>query len=100
MNMQAMLAQAQKMKRELEKEYAALAQDEFYINKNGLVTVTLYGDKKLKSVDIEKDALEADNKEMIEEAIVLAYNECIKEIDEAIEEINTRITGRPEGLGF
>ena len=100
MNMQAMLAQAQKMKRELEKEYAALAQDEFYINKNGLVTVTLYGDKKLKSVDIKKDALEADNKEMIEEAIVLAYNECIKEIDEAIEEINTRITGRPEGLGF
>lgn len=100
MNMQAMLAQAQKMKRELEKEYALLAQDEFYINKNGLVTVTLYGDKKLKSVDIEKDALEADNKEMIEEAIVLAYNECIKEIDEAIEEINTRITGRPEGLGF
>lgn len=100
MNMQAMLAQAQKMKRELEKEYALLAQDEFYINKNGLVTVTLYGDKKLKSVDIEKDALEADNKEMIEEAIVLAYNECIKEIDEAIKEINTRITGRPEGLGF
>lgn len=100
MNMQAMLAQAQKMQRDLKKAHDALAEQEFAVSKNGLVTVTVYGDKQLKSVDIDKDALEADNKEMIEESIVLAYNEALEQIEAAIEEINLKITGRREGLGM
>ncbi len=100
MNMQAMIAQAQKMQRDLKKAMEQLSEQEFAISKNGLVTVTLYGDKTLKSVDIDKDALEADNKEMIEDAIVLAYNEAMEQIEEAIGDINEKITGRREGLGM
>ena len=100
MNMQAMLAQAQKMQRDLKRAHEELASKEFVVNKNGLVTVTLLGNRELKSVDIDKDALEADNKEMIEDAIVLAYNEALEKIEEAIGDINERITGRREGLGM
>ena len=100
MNMQAMLAQAQKMQRDLKRAHEELAEKEFVVSKNGLVTVTVYGDKQLKSVDIDEDALEKDNKEMIEEAIVLAYNDALEQIENAIEEINLKITGRREGLGM
>ena len=100
MNMQQMMAQAQKMQRELKKAQAELAQKEFVITKGGAVTVTVLGNKEIKAVDIDKDAFEPDNKEMIEEMIALAINEAFEKIDEESEAINERITGQPGGFGF
>ena len=101
MNMQQMMAQAQRMQRELRKAMEALAQQEFVSNKNGLVTVTLMGDKRVKSIEIDKDAFDPENKEMIEASIVLAINELTEQIKKAEEEINERITGSRGGFqGF
>lgn len=101
MNMQNLLAQAQKMQRELKKAREDLAQEEFSVSKGGAVTVVFYGDRKIKKVDIDAAALEADNKEMIEEMLKLAIDEALKNIKLAEDEINTRITGRAEGMmGF
>ena len=100
MNMQQMMAQAQKMQRELKKAQAELAQKEFVITKGGAVTVTVLGNKEIKAVDIDKDAFEPDNKEMIEEMIALTINEAFEKIDEESEAINERITGQPGGFGF
>lgn len=98
MNMQQMLMQAQKMQRELQKAQNALKEKEFSVSKGGAVTVVLTGDKKVKSVDIDKDALSEENKEMIEEMISLAINEAIDEIEKESEKINESITGRAGGL--
>ena len=73
MNMQQMMAQAQKMQRELKKAMAALAEKEFVISKGGAVTVTVLGSKEVKAIE---------------------------KIDEEAEEINERITGQPGGFGF
>ena len=100
MNMQQMMAQAQKMKRELEKAQAALAEKEFTTTKGGAVTVTMLGNKKIQSIDIDKDALDPENKDMIQDMIVLAINELFEQIDAAEEEINERITGSTRGFGF
>ena len=100
MNMQQMMAQAQKMQRELRKAQAELAQREFVISKGGAVKVTVMGNKEIKAVEIGADAFDPDNKEMIEELIALAINEAMAQIAEAEEEINERITGQPGGLGF
>ena len=101
MNMQNLLAQAQKMQRELKKAHEDLAQEEFSVSEGGAVTVVFYGDRKIKKVDIDAAALEADNKEMIEEMLKLAIDEALKNIKLAEDEINTRITGRAEGMmGF
>jgi hypothetical protein len=100
MNMQQMMAQAQKMQRELRKAQAELAQKEFVISKCGAVTVTVLGSKEIKSVSIDADAFDADNKEMIEDMIALAINEAMAQIDEESEAINERITGQPGGFGF
>ena len=100
MNMQQMMAQAQKMQRELKKAQAELAQKEFVVSKGGAVTVTVYGNKQVKSVNIDADAFDADNKDMVEEMIALAINEALEKIDEEAEAINERITGQPGGFGF
>ena len=100
MNMQQMMAQAQKMQRELKKAQAALAEKEFVVSKGGAVTVTVYGNKQIKSVNVDADAFDADNKEMVEEMIALAINEAMDQIDEESEAINERITGQAGGFGF
>ena len=100
MNMQQMMAQAQKMQRELKKAMAELAQKEFVVSKGGAVTVTVLGNKEIKSVSIDKDAFDLDNKEMVEDMIALAINEAMEKIEEETEAINERITGQPGGFGF
>ena len=100
MNMQQMMAQAQKMQRELKKAMAALAEKEFVVSKGGAVTVTILGSKEVKSIEIDKDAFDEDNREMIQDMIALAINEAITQIEEEAEEINERITGQPGGFGF
>ena len=100
MNMQQMMAQAQKMQRELKKAQAELAQKEFIVTKGGAVTVVVLGSKEIKSVEIDKDAFDPDDKEMIEEMIALAINEALEKINEESEAINERITGQPGGFGF
>ncbi|MCI6329500.1 MAG: YbaB/EbfC family nucleoid-associated protein [Bacilli bacterium] len=98
MNMQQMLAQAQKMQRELQKAMNELKEKEFVINKNGMVVVTVTGNKEVKSIDIDNDAMDVDNKDMVQESIVLALNEAFAKIDAEAEAINERITGRAGGL--
>ena len=100
MNMQQMMIQAQKMQRELQKAQAELAKKEFSVTKAGLVTVTVLGSKEVKSVVIDEDGFDKDNKEMVEELVVSAINELFEQIDIESEAINEKITGRAGGLGF
>lgn len=98
MNMQQMLAQAQKMQRELQKAQNELKEKEFTVSKGGAVTVVVKGDRSVSSINIDNDAFDVDNKEMVEEMVALAINEAIAQIDKESEEINERITGRSGGL--
>lgn len=100
MNMQQMMAQAQKMQRELRKAQAELAQKEFKVAKGGAVTVTVLGSKEIKAIEIDDDAFDPENKDMIQDMIALAINEAMAKIDEESEAINERITGQPGGFGF
>jgi DNA-binding YbaB/EbfC family protein len=100
MNMQQMMIQAQKMQRELKKAMEELAKQEFSVNKSGAVTVVMMGDGSIKSIEIDKDAFDEENREMIQDLIVIAINELSEQIEEAKEEINERITGSRGGMGF
>lgn len=98
MNMQQMLAQAQKIQRELQKAQNELKAKEFTVSKGGAVTVVVLGDHSVKSIKIDEDAFDKDNKDMVEEMIAMAINEAIETINKESEEINERITGRSGGL--
>ena len=98
--MQQMLVQAQKMQREMQKANAALDEKEFKVSKNGMVELTIKGDNTIVALDIDADALDPENKEMLEEAIKMAFEEALKQITEERAEIEEKITGRAGGFGF
>ncbi len=100
MNLSQIMAQAQKMQRELRKAKDALASKEFTLSKNGMVNVTMLGNKTIKSIDIDKDALDVENKEKLEESIALCINELLEEILSEEEAINEKITGSSNGGGL
>ena len=98
MNMQQMLMQAQKMQRELQKAQNELKAKEFEVSKGGAVTVVVKGDHTVKSISIDEDAFDKDNKDMVEEMIAMAINEAIEQIEKESEAINEKVTGRSGGL--
>ncbi|MBR3266823.1 MAG: YbaB/EbfC family nucleoid-associated protein, partial [Bacilli bacterium] len=68
------------MERELKKAHEELATKEFVVKKAGIIEVTIMGDKKVKSIKIDKDALSADNEEMVEETLAMAINEAYDKV--------------------
>ena len=91
--MQQMLANAKSMEREL-------ATKEFVVKKAGIIEVTIMGDKKVKSIKIDKDALSADNEEMVEETLAMAINEAYDKVQAEADAIEERVTGQRGVLGF
>lgn len=100
MNMQQMMMQAQKMQRDLNKAMSELDSKEFTLTKGGAVTVTMLGSHEVKAVSINDEVLSAENKDMIEDLIVIAINEIHEMIEKARGDINEKITGRRNGLGM
>ena len=98
--MQEMLARAQRMQRVLAKAHEALAATEFKVSKAGIVDVVMMGDRTIKSINIDSDAFDPENKEMIEETIALAISEVLGQIDAAHDAIEENVTGQKGGFGF
>ena len=98
--MQQMLANAKRMERELKKSHEELATKEFVVKKAGIIEVTIMGDKKVKSIKIDKDALSADNEEMVEETLAMAINEAYDKVQAEADAIEERVTGQRGVLGF
>ena len=96
--MQQMLMQAQKLQREMQKKQAELEAQEFSVSKGGAVSVVVKGDKSIVSVSIDKDAMDPDNKEMVEELVALAINEAIEQIKAKEAEISSSVSGGMGGL--
>lgn len=98
MNMQAMLKQAQKMQKgimESQKEIEAME----FEGKSSIVTVKMNGKKELKSVKIDSDSLDKDEIEMLEDMIMVAINDAMKQVDKITEEkMGAYTKGLPAGL--
>lgn len=82
MNMQAIMQQAQRMEKELTKKKDELDKKKF-VGSSELVDVELSGSKKVLSVKIKAEgALEEEDKEILQDMIVLAMNDALKKIDD------------------
>lgn len=97
--MQQMIMNMQKAQRELQKAHAELDKKEFKVNKAGLVSITVLGNKSVVSINVEEDGFEPDNKEMIEDLIKDGLNELFAQIDEESNAIDEKIAGKT-GMGF
>jgi len=99
MNMQQMMIQAQRMQRELKKALDELAKKEFSVNKSGAVTIKMMGDGSLSSIEIDEDAFDKDNREMVQDLIVMGINELAGKVQNAQDDIKEKITGSRAGFG-
>ena len=75
------MKQAQKMQKDLQKTQEELA-NTTYEGTSSLVTIALNGNKDVKSVKINSDeVLEKEDIEMLEDMIVVAFQEAAKKVD-------------------
>ena len=84
MNMQAIMMQAKKMQRDIEKTQNEL-ESKTYEGKSQLVTAMVGGNNKLISINIDVDSIEQDDKEMLEDMIMLAIKDAFSKIDKETE---------------
>ena len=97
MNIQAMMKQAQQLQKKMMDEKKAI-DSKVFTGKSSLVSVTMTGDKKVTGVDINMDSIESDDKEMLEDMIMLAVNDAITQIDKETEEKMGKYTQGLPGL--
>ena len=95
MNMQAMLRQAQKLQSEMMKEKKAI-DEKLFEGVSALVTVKAYGNRKIESVEIKDEAME--DKEMLQDMLLIAFNDLIEKIDKKTEEKMGKYTNGMSGL--
>lgn len=82
MNIQQMMKQAKKIQEQMEQAKEALSQKEFLVKKQG-ITVTVLGNHHIKDINIDAALLDPDDKEIVQDIIILAINEANDLINEA-----------------
>lgn len=85
MNMNALMQQAQKMKKDIEEKQNAINNSTF-TGTSELVDITIYGTKKVKSVSLKnKKSMDEEDLEILEDMIKIAMNDAISKVDKETE---------------
>ena len=63
----------------------------------GMVKVEVKGDKTVLSIDIDEDILNPEDKEMIQDTILMAINDAMRKVDEETQDVMGAFTG---GMGM
>ena len=93
-NMQSMIRQAQKMQEDIEAKKAELEEKEYVVTSGGgMVEITLKGNHEVKSIGLNPEVVDPDDVEMLEDMLVAAFNEAVRQIDEESERELERVTG-------
>lgn len=84
MNINSLMKEAKKMQASMEKSQEELAQKEFDATAGGgAISVKVSGDKTLKEIKIQKDVVDPDDVEMLEDLILICVNEALRKVDSA-----------------
>ncbi len=90
MNINKLMKEAKKMQADMEKSQEELQARDFEATAGGgAVSVKVTGAKELKEIKIQKDVVDPDDVEMLEDLILTCVNEALKKVD----------TAQKEGLG-
>lgn len=84
MNMQNLMAQAQRMQRDIMKKKEEVEKQSF-TGKSELVEITMNGNKVVTEVIIKNEDLTKDDIEVLQDMIMIAINNAIKNVDQAME---------------
>lgn len=94
MNINQIMKQAQQMQKKLQAEQEALKNTDFEsVAGNGAVKVVMNGEYVVKSIFIDKSVIDPEDKETLEDLIMVAINDCIAKIKKATESSMNSATG-------
>ena len=97
MNMNNIMKQYQRMQRKLEETQEELAKKEYTGQAGGgAVKATVTGAKVLTKLELDKDAVDPEDVETLEDMIVAAVNQALESADEDSQSQMGKLTG---GLG-
>ena len=84
MNINSLMKEAKKMQADLEKSQTELAAKEFEASAGGgAVTVKVSGEKKILDLKLQKDVVDPDDVEMLQDLILTCTNEALRKVDSA-----------------
>ena len=84
MNINQLMKEAKKMQADMEKSQTELANKEFDASVGGgAVYVKVSGSKELKEIKIQKEAVDPEDVEMLQDLIVTCINQAFKQVDDA-----------------
>lgn len=100
MNQASMMKQAQKMQEELMRVQQELEAATYTAaSGGGAVNATVSGKHELTALEIAPDAVDPEDVEMLQDLIIAAVNEAMRQVDEASSSGMSQITGI-KGLPF
>ncbi len=83
MNLNNLMKEAKKMQADMEQTQVELASKEFSATAGGgAIKATVSGEKKLKNIEIQKDVVDPDDVEMLQDLILTCINDAMKQVDE------------------
>lgn len=98
MNQAAQMQQMQAMQREMDKVQAEIEEMEQTATAGGgAVTVTVTGKKEIKDIQIQPDVVDPDDVEMLQDLIMAATNEALRQMEEISQAEMSKFTA---GLGI
>ena len=99
-NMNNIMKQAQKMQKQMEEATKELQEKEATSSAGGgVVEVTVSGNREVTKVKIDPEAVDPDDVEMLEDLIMAATNEALRQIEEISAQSMSKITGGLGGMG-
>ena len=97
-NMQQLARQAQKLQQQMTEKQTELEAREFEASAGGgMVTAKVTGKKQLVALEIKPEAVDPDDVELLQDMVVAAVNEALRQADETVEREMGKLTG---GLGI
>lgn len=94
MDMKFLMKQAQNMQKKMEAMKQELAQKEIRVTSGGgMVELVINGQQEIKEIHIEPDIIDAEDKEMLEDLVLAAVNEGIRQSKEMVNEEMSKLTG-------
>lgn len=93
-NMNAMIRQAQKMQDEITTLQEDIEGRDFTATSGGgAVTVVVTGKKTVKSLTINKEVVDPEDVEMLQDLVISAINEAVNQVETTTESEMSKITG-------
>ena len=84
MNINQLMKEAKKMQADIEKSQEELANKEFDASTGGgAIYVKVSGNKQLKEIKIQKDVVDPEDVEMLQDLILTCINEALRKVDSA-----------------